>query len=74
MEGTWGRRIFGRIWTENGLRWFRLEMEIPDREAIIVQITATLAELDRYPSTYKHILDQMTYELEKAWNRTNNTP
>lgn len=62
MEGTWGRRVFGRIIKGETNTLFILTIQMETLHTC--RIFVPNIELQTYPGTYKNVLDAMVATLE----------
>lgn len=64
MKGTWGKRLFGRIWSEEPFRIFELTIVLG---GITFTSKAEVLEddFDHVPGLYKYTLDKLVEDLEK---------
>lgn len=74
VQGTWGRRIYGRITTSGLHKRFRLEMETQEGQVLTQQYLVPISDLRAMPDLYGTVLDRMVEEIEKQLQRSNNTP
>lgn len=68
MKGTWGRRVYGRIVKGEEYTLFTLEIRMETLHTC--RIFVPNKELERYPGTYKTVLDAMVRSLEKEITQT----
>lgn len=74
MEGTWGRRIYGSITSEDECKLFRLQIDLEPR-SLVSQRRVSKERLLTAPWLYQFVLDDLTRQLESMIRESNkNTP
>lgn len=65
MQGTWGRRVYGKVSTGTKYTRFRLELVLQN-DATIYETTHVANDvLEKYPNIYKWTLDNLTEKLDE---------
>lgn len=65
MQGTWGRRVWGKVVKGPTRTRFRLEVRLQNDCVFFETIIVGNEELERYPNLYGWTLDRMTDKLEE---------
>lgn len=73
MEGTWGRRIYGRVEKLEERTKFTLVMDRREGKSIIVTQYARNEDLKGYPQLYKYICETLVMNIEIGLKNTKGT-